>query len=71
MIATVACFFWLFTTSRSYTKTFTISESLQPIEIESVKKEATDMLDGVEKNASIPIALPTTKMGRTNPFDNI
>ena len=71
-LATAGGFYWLWTTSKTEvegvvpatTSTYTI------VEIESVKKEAVDILAGLENKAGIPIPIPTEKMGRPNPYIN-
>jgi hypothetical protein len=71
-LATAGGFYWLWTTSKAdvsgtpiaTTSTYTV------VEIESVKKEAVDILSGLENKASIPIPTPTEKMGRVNPYVN-
>ena len=75
-LATAGGFYWLWTTSKtdasttSTTTTSATSTSYTIVEIESVKKEAVDILTGLENKASIPIPVPTDKMGRANPFVN-
>lgn len=70
-LGTAGGFYWLWTTSQTQAST-TIASSTDytVVEIESVKKEATTILAGLENKASIPISTPTQKMGRTNPFVN-
>lgn len=68
LIGTIGGFFWLWNTSKNITAPSAVAADLQPIEIESVKQEATDLLSGLSRNSDIPIGTPTDKMGRTNPF---
>jgi len=70
IIATLGAFYWLWTMANNYEVDKTVAENLKPVEIESVKKEATTLLSDLEKNSDIPIPVPTEKMGRENPFTN-
>lgn len=70
-VITAGAFFWLWTTATSEDTTGTptaAAQTYQTVEIESVKKQATEILSGLEKNTDIPVGVPTSKMGRTNPF---
>lgn len=62
-------FYWLWITSQKNIPTASsMASQYQAVEIESVKKEATDILGTLEKNSDIPLTTPTSKMGRANPF---
>ena len=69
-LLTAGGFYWLWTTSKTDTTTTTVAttSTYTVVEIESVKKEAADILSGLENKASIPIPIPTEKMGRVNPY---
>lgn len=64
-------FVWLWSTSRPDLSHVLVSESLKPVEIESIKSDAESLLKNVENNASLPIPIPLEKMGRDNPFAGI
>lgn len=66
--ATIGGFFWLWQMSKNYNTNPPVADNLQPIEIESVKKDAENVLAGLEKNSDIPIPTPVDKMGKDNPF---
>ena len=72
---TIGGFFWLNSSVNSVDQSYFPSEDLQPVDVSSIKKDATDILDGSEKNSDIPIvapaASPSGKMGKTNPFSGI
>lgn len=40
------------------------------LDISGVKVQAEALMKDKENNANIPIAAPTTKLGKTNPFAN-
>jgi flagellar basal body-associated protein FliL len=68
-LATAGAFYWLWTTSKSEaTSKGVLDSSYSAVEIDSVKKEAVDILSTLENKAAIPIPTPTDKMGRTNPY---
>lgn len=68
-LVTAASFYWLWTISKTEASTISTSTTdYTVVEIESVKKEAVSILSGLVNKASIPIDVPTEKMGRTNPF---
>lgn len=46
------------------------SESFVTLDISGVKEEAASLVAGRENNASIPLPVPTSKMGKTNPFSS-
>lgn len=69
MLITAGSFFWLWTLSKTGASALsTPSADYTVVEIESVKKEAVNILSGLENTSAIPIGIPTAKMGRTNPF---
>jgi len=69
MLITAGSFFWLWTISKTEASAVSGSSvDYTAVEIESVKKEAVNILSGLENTAAIPIGVPTDKMGRTNPF---
>lgn len=45
-------------------------ETYTALEISGVKEEASTLIQGRENNANLPIITPTSKMGKTNPFNN-
>lgn len=61
-------FFYILTKSKSYPQDLPIADDLKPIEIESVKQDAENVLNGLEKLSDIPIPVPTGKMGKEKPF---
>lgn len=62
-------FYWLWITSQKNIPSASSAASQYTlVEVESVKKEATDILSTLEKNSDIPVTTPTDKMGRANPF---
>lgn len=65
---TIAMFYWLWTLTGTVSTEFAVAENLKPIEIESIKKEANTLLEGLSKVSDMPIPTPTEKMGKTNPF---
>jgi uncharacterized protein YneF (UPF0154 family) len=65
---TVGGFFWLWTMSKTFNANPPVQDNLKTVEIESVKKDAENVLSGLEKNSDIPISTPVDKMGKTNPF---
>ncbi|MCL5410322.1 MAG: hypothetical protein M1324_00500 [Patescibacteria group bacterium] len=67
-VLVVGGFFALWTMSKSYPQNLPVSDDLKPIEIDSVKKDAENVLSNLEKNSDIPIPVPTNKMGKENPF---
>lgn len=70
-LITVGSFFWLWTTSKTEVpEASATAGKYSIIEIESVKKEAVDILSGLQNVAGVPIGVPTEKMGRENPFLN-
>jgi len=66
--AAVGGFLWLWQMSKQYNTDPPVADNLQPIEIESVKKDAENVLSGLEKSSDIPISTPVDKMGKANPF---
>lgn len=67
-IAVVAGYFWLWQTSKNFNDDTEVAENLKSVEIESVKKDAENVLSGLQKNSDIPVSLPVDKMGKENPF---
>ncbi len=67
-VATAGAFYWLWTTAQSETTTTASAATYQVVEIESVKKEATDILSTLQKSSDIPVGVPVEKMGRANPY---
>lgn len=64
----VGAFYWLWDSSQKTPVSSAVAENLKPIEIESVKKQASGLMTGLQKNSDIPVLMPTEKMGRANPF---
>lgn len=72
-LATVGGYYWLWTVSLNAEVTpssVATTSTYAVVEIESVKKEAVDILNGLENRGNIPIPVPTEKMGRPNPYLN-
>ena len=68
---TMFAFVWLWSLTRVQGSLGVVAENLRPVEIESIKVDAERLIKDTENNASIPIAIPTEKMGRENPFAGI
>ena len=68
LLATAGAFYWLWSQSKNYNPSPPISDNLVPVQIESVKKDADDILNGLVNNSAIPIPAPIEKMGKANPF---
>jgi len=68
MLGTIIVFAWLWSQSRSLAATQPVPENLKPVEIESIKDEAKQLMAGMENNANIPIPVPLEKMVARNPF---
>ncbi len=68
VVAVVGGFFWLWQMSKDYNANPAVEDNLKPVEIESVKKDAENVLSGLDKSSDIPISTPVDKMGKTNPF---
>lgn len=68
-LVTAGAFYFLWTTSKSeVSPTTALDSSYTAVEIDSVKKQAVDILSGLEKKSDIPVTTPTDKMGRPNPY---
>jgi len=67
-LVTIGAFLWLWSMSKSFTINTAVADNLKPVEIETVKNEASTLLSGLHNIAPIPIPVPTSKMGTTNPF---
>lgn len=67
-LGVIGGFYWLWNSSQATQVSGEVAENLKPIEIESVKTEATTLMTGLQKNSDIPVLIPTEKMGRANPF---
>lgn len=68
LAVTAVAFYWLWNQSKTFTINTVVAENLQPIEIETVKDQADDLLFGLQNKANLPISTPTAKMGKDNPF---
>lgn len=70
-LITAGSFYWLWTTTTNeVSKVGATGTNYSIVEIESVKQEAVSILSGLENKSSIPIGVPTEKMGRENPYIN-
>ena len=67
-LATVGGFYWLWAQSKNFTIKTTPAADMQAVEIESVKTEAVSLLSGLNNVVGMPIPVPTSKMGKANPF---
>lgn len=67
-VITVGAFFWLWRISTNFVVDTAVADNLKPVEINTVKNDATSILSGLSNTASIPIPTPTEKMGKANPF---
>lgn len=68
-LVTAGSFYWLWNEANKPVSTPTSkAKSYTAVEIEAVKTQANDILSSLEKNSDIPLATPTEKMGRDNPF---
>lgn len=67
-LVTVIGFFWLWSQTKVAAERVSSAENLKPVEIETVKDQAKELLAGKENNANLPLSLPLEKIGRTNPF---
>jgi hypothetical protein len=67
-LATVGGFYWLWTQSKNFTVRAVIAENMKPVEIETVKTKAVSLLAGLNNVGGMPIPVPTSKMGKANPF---
>jgi len=67
-VLVVGGYFVLWTMSQSYPQDSPVADNLNPIEIDSVKQDAENVLNGLQKVSDIPIPVPTNKLGKDNPF---
>lgn len=45
-------------------------ETFATLDTSGIKEQAQTLVANRENNANLPLPVPTTKMGRTNPFSN-
>lgn len=67
-ILSIGGFFYLWTAAKNYSVDLAVSEKLKTVEVETVKKDAENILENLEKVSDMPIPTPLGKMGKTNPF---
>lgn len=67
-VLVVGGYFVLWTMAQSYPQDLPVADNLNPIEIDSVKKDAENVLNGLQKVSDMPIPVPTNKLGKENPF---
>jgi len=68
-LGTAWLFYWLWSQYNNADTTGAVSPTTYNIvDIESVKNQGSEIIKSLEKNSDIPITVPTSKMGRTNPF---
>lgn len=68
LAAVAGGYFWLWTLSRAEPENVAVLERYKPIEIESVKDDARDLLDDVGNGAKLPVSVSADRLGRDNPF---
>lgn len=69
LVFIVAVVIVFYTVWKNNTGTTAVSSSSYTIlDVSGVKEQAETLTKGKDNNANIPIAAPTTKMGKTNPF---
>ena len=62
-------FLWLIASAQSGKIDSTeISDKYKPVEIESIKKQAVDLLSERQNVSGMPIPVPVQKEGKENPF---
>jgi len=69
---TIFGFIWLIAVANTKTAvTSFVDVRYQTVEIESIKKDVTDLLSGRQNVSGMPIPEPSNKMGKDNPFSSL
>jgi len=73
LVLTAGAFYWLWGLANELSSVSSTAgkniEQYESVEIDSVKKQAADILAGTEKVSEIPLSAPTTDVGKANPFE--
>jgi len=69
LLITAFGFFWLWRNAQPKgADTVGIQEKYQTVEINSVKRQAEDLVSGKQNLAQMPLKVPTSNIGRVDPF---
>ena len=70
MVLTMGAFYYSWSSENQSVSSTSSGNMYAIIDISGIKDQAETITAGKENNAGIPIAVPTTKLGKTNPFND-
>ena len=66
----IVAFYFVWNNTKNQNKT-TSSATYDTVNVSSIKTQARDLVSSLENNGSLPLTIPTSKMGKENPFSSI
>ena len=70
LVIVIVAFYFVWSSIKNENQA-TSSPVYNTVSISSVKTQARDLVSGLENNGNLPLAVPTAKMGKENPFSEI
>jgi len=70
LIVVIVAFYFVWNSSKNQNQV-TGSAIYNTVNISSIKTQARDLVSSLENNGSLPLSVPTSKMGKENPFSGI
>lgn len=70
LIVTILAFYFVWNSIKNQYQSSS-SATYNTVSITSYKTQARELISSLENNGNLPLSVPTSKMGKSNPFSDI
>ncbi len=70
LLVSAGIFYYLYNSSVNSVSIAPNTAAFQPVNITGLKDQVVKLSSGAENNAGLPIPVPLSKLGKSNPFNN-
>jgi len=70
LVIAIVAFYFVWNNIKNQNKT-TSGTTYNTVSVSSIKTQARDLVSSLENNGNLPLTVPTSKMGKDNPFSGI
>ena len=70
LVVVIFAFYFIWNSAKNQNQTAS-SATYNTVNISSIKTQARDLVSSLENNGGLPLTVPTSKMGKENPFSGV
>ena len=70
LVVVIVAFYFVWNSAKNQNQTV-LKSTYNTVNVSSIKTQARDLVSSLENNGGLPLTVPTSKMGKENPFSGI